>query len=63
MASASFQAGVAEVRAGLPPRFDLDDWSYERGRLWALIAPTNLNPNSRLANKLYVAAMLRGYII
>jgi hypothetical protein len=64
MASEVFRIGVDEVRAGLPPRFDImDSWFYERGRLWASIAPANLDPNSRLAIKLYEAAALRGFII
>jgi hypothetical protein len=40
--SRSFQAGVAEVRAGRPPRFDLDDWEYERGRQFGIVAPRSL---------------------
>ena len=64
VASVAFQAGVAEVRAGQPPRFDvMDSWSYERGRQWAFIAPADLDPNSRLAIKLFVAAMRRGLIV
>jgi hypothetical protein len=64
MASDAFRAGVTEVRAGLPPRFDLmDSWSYERGRHWALIAPADLDPDSRRAIKLFEAAMNRGLII
>jgi hypothetical protein len=39
MRSASFQQGVAEVRAGRRPSFDCDDWDYERGRQWAVAAP------------------------
>jgi hypothetical protein len=47
--SRSFQAGVAEVRAGRPPRFDRDDrrfvrddWGYERGRQFGIVAPRSL---------------------
>jgi hypothetical protein len=35
MSSAAFAAGVNDVRAGKPARFDggfADDWGYERGR-------------------------------
>jgi hypothetical protein len=41
MASADFAQGVIDVRTGKPTRFDSfdDDWAYERGRQWALIAP------------------------
>jgi hypothetical protein len=40
--SRSFQTGVAEVRAGRPPRFDRDDWDYERGRQFGIVAPRSL---------------------
>jgi hypothetical protein len=42
--SAAFNRGVGEVRAGRPPQFDShpDDWDYERGRLFAVIAPPTL---------------------
>jgi hypothetical protein len=40
--SRSFQIGVAEVRAGRPPRFDRDDWEYERGRQFGIVAPRSL---------------------
>jgi hypothetical protein len=43
--SAAFARGVAEVRAGQPPRYDDeggDDWNYERGRQWAVAAPADL---------------------
>jgi hypothetical protein len=43
MRSAVFRRGVAEVRAGRPPRFDDEDsWEYERGRQWAIAAPTTM---------------------
>jgi hypothetical protein len=39
----AFHRGVAEIRAGLPPHFDrYDDWDYERGRQWALVAPHSM---------------------
>src|SRR5262249_14835553 len=40
-----FAAGVNSVRSGHAPDFDdLDDeyWSYERGRLWACLAPSSM---------------------
>lgn len=40
MRSRAFNEGVADVRQGRAPRFDLDDWNYERGRQWAVVAPT-----------------------
>ena len=41
MRSAVFRRGVAEVRAGRPPRFDDEDsWEYERGRQWAIAMPS-----------------------
>jgi hypothetical protein len=43
MRSAVFRRGVAEVRAGRPPRFDDEDsWEYERGGQWAIAAPTTM---------------------
>jgi hypothetical protein len=58
MASAAFAAGVADVRAGKPTRFDSfkDDWGYERGRQWALIAPMSMP--LRLGRKLNPEALL-----
>jgi hypothetical protein len=47
-----FALGVADVRAGAPPRFDLLDdkyWGYERGRQWACLAPVTMNPRSVMA--------------
>lgn len=47
MRSAAFRAGVNDVRTGRPARFDEftganEDWSYERGRQWATLAPMNM---------------------
>jgi hypothetical protein len=43
MRSTAFAEGVSDVRAGRPPRFDeLDTWDYERGRLWATLAPMSM---------------------
>jgi hypothetical protein len=61
-----FAIGVADLRAGVPPRFDeMGDeyWSYERGRLWAVLAPRALDPRSSLGIRLFVAACERGWII
>jgi hypothetical protein len=42
--SDDFKQGVADVRAGRPARFDdfADDWLYERGRMWAFLAPVSM---------------------
>jgi hypothetical protein len=38
-----FARGVAEARAGRPPRFDSEDNSeYERGRQWTIAAPPTM---------------------
>jgi len=37
----------------------MNDWNYERGRLWATLAPTNMSPGSRKAVLLMEAAFLR----
>jgi hypothetical protein len=43
MRSAAFGRGVADVRAGRPPRFDAENnWEYERGRQWAIAAPATM---------------------
>jgi hypothetical protein len=45
MGAKEFAAGVDDVRSGRPARFDTfadGDWSYERGRLFAMIAPTTM---------------------
>ena len=45
MRRANFRRGLADARAGRPPRFDeFNDgyWAYERGRLFAFIAPTSM---------------------
>jgi len=63
----SFSRGVEDRRAGRPPMFDLDDWEYERGRLWATLAPVSMplfiggRPNP-IAVALLAAAMDRGMI-
>jgi hypothetical protein len=70
MGTREFAAGIHDVRHGSPPRFDVfcdDDWGYERGRLFAYIAPLSMQIriNGRLNRKaiaLYRVAMERGYI-
>jgi hypothetical protein len=71
--SKSFALGVEDRRAGRSPQFDRepscqhDPWDYERGRLFATIAPVNMplrlgrrvNP---AAIELYRRAVRRGYI-
>jgi hypothetical protein len=44
MRRANFKRGVEDVRAGRAPTFDEfgDDWTYERGRQWASIAPVSM---------------------
>jgi hypothetical protein len=66
-----FAEGADSVRNGIAPDFDsFDDdyWSYERGRLWACVAPRSmpLIVNGKLNPKaiaLYAAASKRRYII
>jgi hypothetical protein len=70
MNSAAFAAGVHDVRSGARPRFDAfgDDWAYERGRLFACIAPVSMKliekgrPNPQ-AVALLNAARRRGLVI
>jgi hypothetical protein len=48
MSSSAFALGVADVRAGQPMHKDYDawitndQWSYERGRCWARLAPRHI---------------------
>jgi hypothetical protein len=44
MNSAEFGRGLAEVRSGRAPNYERDDplWAYERGRLFAHIAPVDM---------------------
>jgi hypothetical protein len=64
MASPEFGVGVMEVRTGQAPRFDeMNHWNYERGRLWATLAPTDMSPDSRKAVLLMEAAFLRKFVI
>jgi hypothetical protein len=64
MRSREFRIGVDEVRAGQRPNFDaMNSWAYERGRLWATIAPLSMDPRSLWAVWLYNSASDRNYII
>jgi hypothetical protein len=61
--SHEFLVGVEEVRNGGSPRFDaMDNWDYERGRLWATLAPRNMHPRTPQAIRLFDAAFERKYI-
>jgi hypothetical protein len=72
MRSAEFRRGFDQVRAGGSPEFDWgrshDMWHYERGRLFACVAPVSmplridgkLNPR---AVALFEAAWHKGLII
>jgi hypothetical protein len=61
--SPRFAIGVADLRTGVPPRFDDDCWAYERGRLWAVLAPPTMDPRSSLGIQLFEAAAKRRWII
>jgi hypothetical protein len=64
--SPHFAIGVADLRAGAPPRFDeMQDgyWAYERGRQWAVLAPITMDPHSPMAIRLLESAEQRGWII
>jgi hypothetical protein len=71
MRTAAFREGVDDARQGRPPRFDRYDhnnWDYERGRLFAHIAPLSmaLRIDGRLNSQaiaLFNAAWERGFII
>jgi hypothetical protein len=72
MGSAAFALGVAERRAGRALRYDMftgdEAWNYERGRLWATLAPVSmpLVINGKInfkAVRLFEAAGDRGLII
>src|ERR1700690_3678165 len=59
MLSPEFAAGVADVRLGHAPRFDdpiARDWNYERGRMFAMIAPMRMPV--RIGKKLNPKALL-----
>ena len=50
MASPAFELGLDDVRRGIPFDWRIDKWEYERGRLFAFIAP--LDMPLRVGNKL-----------
>jgi hypothetical protein len=53
MRDPAFVLGAADVRAGLPFRRQYDlwgtnaQWNYERGRVWALLAPRHIKVRGR----------------
>jgi len=48
MRDPAFAAGVSDVRNGVPFDYNhLNSWEYERGRLWAYLAPTTNKPNEK----------------
>jgi hypothetical protein len=72
MRSTAFRRGFEQARAGEPPQFDGccggDPWAYERGRLFAYIAPLamSLRADGKLNPKavaLFDAAFDRGLIL
>ena len=75
MGSVGFAAGVHDVRGGRPARFDAfvvfendNLWSYERGRLWAYLAPMSMplyirGKLNREAVRLFDMACFRGEIL
>jgi hypothetical protein len=71
MRRAAFREGFEDARAGRRPRFDFfqddDEWSYERGRLFARIAPETMpllidGKLNRKAVKLFALASERRLI-
>jgi hypothetical protein len=68
MASPAFELGLNDARKGVPFDWRNGEWNYERGRLFAHIAPLSmplriggkLNPK---AVTLYTAASARSFII
>jgi hypothetical protein len=42
MASPAFKRGLDDVRNGIPFDWRIDDWQYERGRLFGCFAPLNM---------------------
>src|ERR1022692_4317990 len=76
MRKSDFRLGIEHVRAGIAPDYDRyvgppdcnyhkiinGAWDYERGRLFACIAPVDLDPNSDTAERLYSLALQRGLL-
>jgi hypothetical protein len=55
MGTAAFRRGVNDFRNGRPPAFDgprADSWAYERGRLFAALAPRDMQVVSRRTKQL-----------
>jgi hypothetical protein len=68
MASPEFERGLDDARKGVPFDWRINEWNYERGRLFAYIAPVNmpLRIGYRLnegAIALYRAARARNLIL
>ena len=65
-AAAISPSGMLISGRARPPRFDeMEDnyWAYERGRLWAVVAPVTMDPHSQIAVRLFEAAVKRRWII
>jgi hypothetical protein len=43
MDSAAFRRGLDDVRNGIPFDWRIGDWDYERGRLFAYLAPLSMS--------------------
>jgi hypothetical protein len=68
MSSPAFKVGLDDVRRGIPFDWRINEWQYERGRLFAFIAPLSmpLRVGGRLNPKavaLCSAAFKRGLIL
>jgi hypothetical protein len=68
MASPEFELGLDDARNGVPFDWRINEWDYERGRLFAFIAPRDmpLHTGWRLNPKavaLYKAARARNLIL
>jgi hypothetical protein len=68
MSSPSFALGLSDARRGIPFDWRVNSWEYERGRLFAFVAPLDLplRIGSRLNPKavaLYEAASARRLVI
>jgi hypothetical protein len=42
MSSPAFKLGLDDVRRGIPFDWRVDEWAYERGRLFGFIAPLDM---------------------
>jgi hypothetical protein len=43
MSSPAFETGFSDARRGIPFDWRIEDWGYERGRLFGFIAPTSMS--------------------